>query len=440
MRLAPLPCSILVGLLLSGSANAQAPAEQPPNPEDLLGNLVIEAGATRSLPKIAVLPSLASDVEDVTLSAVVRRDLDLCGEFELLPSSAAPEGLFLADSPIDVKAWSGKGVEALVKVNGKHLGNGKAELRAEAILLGRGAVPAFEKRVTIDPADIRVESHRLADLIIGALTGQNGSFASHMTFSSGTGRNRSVYTIDADGNNAKLVTPADRVAIASAFGPNEDLFYTASRNHGEFAVYSTGRTEPWPQPIKGSVYSLAFSKDRAQVALSIGVGSTIQVFLGPDTATAKLASPVKMAIEPAFSPSGKLAFAGEGRWGQRIYVDNKPISPDGVFASAPTFCNNPNGVRVVFTAGSDKFADLVSTSERGGGLSRLTQNQGRNSAPACSPDGRLVAFFSTRTSGEGPGLYIMRLDGGRPKRISSLLGDTLRWDPLPPRQEPAVQR
>ena len=63
---------------------------------------------------------------------------------------------------------------------------------------------------------------------------------------------------------------------------------------------------------------------------------------------------------------------------------------------------------------------------------RLTQNQGRNGYPACSPDGRLVAFFSTRTSGEGPGLYVMRLDGGRPKRISTLVGDSLRWDPLPP--------
>jgi TolB protein len=79
-----------------------------------------------------------------------------------------------------------------------------------------------------------------------------------------------------------------------------------------------------------------------------------------------------------------------------------------------------------------KNTDLVASGETGGGLVRLTQNQGRNGYPACSPDGRLVAFFSTRTSGEGPGLYVMRVDGQRPKRISNLLGDSLRWDPLPP--------
>jgi TolB protein len=141
---------------------------------------------------------------------------------------------------------------------------------------------------------------------------------------------------------------------------------------------------------------------------------------------------VGLALHPTFTPSGKLAFSGEGKFGQRVYVDDKPITPEGIFASSPVFCNHPDGVRTVFAVGVGQNADLVSTGERGGGLSRLTQNQGRNSYPACSPDGRLIAFFSTRTSGQGPGLYIMRIDGMRPKRISTLLGDSLRWDALPP--------
>jgi hypothetical protein len=74
---------------------------------------------------------------------------------------------------------------------------------------------------------------------------------------------------------------------------------------------------------------------------------------------------------------------------------------------------------------------LVASDESGGRLVRLTQSRGRNNYPACSPDGRLVAFFSTRKSDEGPGLYIMRIDGRRPKRISTLVGDSLRWARLP---------
>jgi len=412
-------------------ASAQQPPPGAPDAEQLLGNIVVVAeGQGKPLPKVAVYPSLASDIEDVTLRSVVRRDLDLCGEFEVLPDDQKPDGLYLSDTPVDAKAWAGKGVEALVRVTGKKTGRDKAELRGQAYLVKKGPDPVFDKRFTIAASDVRVESHRLADQLIGALTGQNGGFASHMTFATGSGKQRRVYCIDADGNNAQPMSPLDRTAIAPAFGKNEELFYAASVNNDEYKIFSaTGG--PFPAPVKGSVYGIAFSKDRAQVAVSIGVGPTIKVFSGADLASIKPASDAGMAMHPVFTPSGKLAFSGAGKWGQRVFVDGKPITPDGLWASAPTFCNNPDGVRAVFAVGLGKATDLVATGEKGGGLARLTQNQGHNSYPACSPDGRLIAFFSTRKSNEGPGLYIMRVDGGRPKRVSTLLGDSLRWDPLP---------
>lgn len=420
-------------LSLVPRAAAQTPppaASAPPNPDDLLGNIVVIAGAGRPLPKIGILPSLSGDIEDVTLHSVVRRDLDLSGEFDLLADSAAPPGLYLADSPVDVKAWTGKGVEALVKVTGKKLDDHHAELRGQVFFLKRGDTPVLDKRFSVPASKIREESHRLSDLLLGALTGQNGGFASHMTFAKGSGSLRRVYTIDADGHDAKAVSPPEKSAIAPAFGKNSEVYYAAAAPQDIYQVYNAAGTLV-PVPFKGSVYSIGFSRDHAQVAISLGVGSTIKVFAGPDFASLRPASEVGMALHPAFTPSGKLAFAGEGKYSQRIFVDGKPVTPDGLIASSPVFCNHPDGVRLVFAAGVGKDTDLVSTSEKGGQLARLTQNQGRNGYPACSPDGRLIAFFSTRTSGEGPGLYMMRTDGGRPKRISPLLGDSLRWDALP---------
>ncbi|WP_437677670.1 tolB protein [Sorangium sp. So ce131] len=435
MRLARMTLGALAlaaAALAAPPAPAQAPAAAPPpNPDELLGHITVVAGASRPLPKIGVLPSLVSDPEDVTVHSVVRRDLELCGEFEVLPESAAPEGLYLSDSPVDVKAWSSKGVEAVVSVRGKKLGADKAELVGQAFLVNRGQAPVFDKKFIVPLRDVRFESHRVADQLIGALTGQNGGFASHMTFASGSGTLRRVYTIDADGHDARAVSPPEQTAIAPAFGKNEQLYYAASAKGDEYKIVTLGGN-PVTLPVKGSVYGIAFSKDRSQVALSIGVGSTIRLFSGPDFQNIKPASEVGMALHPAFTPTGKLAFSGEGKYGQRIYVGGKAISPDGLWASAPTFCNHPDGVKAVFAVGAGKNTDLVVSGETGGGLARLTQGQGRNGYPACSPDGRLVAFFSTRTSGEGPGLYIMRVDGQRPKRISNLLGDSLRWDPLPP--------
>ena len=422
---------LALGSVAPAGAQTPPPGAAPVDPNDLLGNIVVVAGAGRPLPKIAVLPSLASDMEDVTLRSVVRRDLDLSGEFELLPESAAPEGLYLPDTPVDVKAWSGKGVEAVVKVSGKKLDATRAELRGVVYFVKHGDAPVLDERFAVPVSRLREESHRLADRLIGALTGQNGGFASHMTFAAGSGGLRRVFTIDADGHDVKAISPADKSAIAPAYGKKGELYYAAAAPNGLYEIY-TGTGTHVPIPYQGSVYGIAFSRDHAQVAVSLGVGSTVKVFTGPDFASLKPASDIGMALRPTFTPSGKLAFAGEGKVGQRVYVDGQPITPDGLWASSPAFCNHPDGVRTVFAVGVGKDTDLVSTGEKGGPLVRLTQNQGRNGYPACSPDGRLVAFFSTRTSGEGPGLYIMRVDGGRPKRVSPLVGDSLRWDALPP--------
>lgn len=429
-------------ICLGGAAQAEAQdaqVSQAPEssqaPGDVLGNMVVMAGASQSLPKIAVAPSLSWEDEDVTLRSVVRRDLDLSGEFELLDDERAPQiawDAYQPNSPPHLEHWARTGVEAVVRLSGRPLEKGNAELFAQVFFVGQGDKAVFEQRITAKSSALRLSAHQLADRILGALTGHKGGFASQMTFASGMGKLRRVYTMDADGHEPTAISPAGGTAIAPAFGKNGELFYSMSTGGGEYRVFSS-LTGLVPLPFQASVYGIAFNKDRSQVALSIGLGPSIVVFQGPDFEHLSAASDIPMAIHPAFSPNGQLAFSGAGAGGktQRIYVNAKPISPDGYFANSPVFCNHPEGVRAIFSVGVGKDTDLVSTGEQGGALVRLTQNQGRNGYPACSPDGRLIAFFSTRTSGEGPGLYIMRTDGARPKRISTLLGDSLRWDPRP---------
>lgn len=423
----------LVALTAAGAAAQPAP-ESRPNPEDLLGNLVVVAGATRPLPKIAVVPSLDINMEDVTLRSVVRRDLDLCGEFELLSDEAAPKQATLSDGTVDVKAWAAKGAEALVKVSARALASGQVELRGLAYFTSHGDAPVFDKTYLVDAAVVREESHRLADALIGALTGQAGGFASQMAFVYGTAKQRRAFVIDSDGHDAHPVSRDDEVVLSPAFGPAHRIFYAASVDRDEYKIYTTGKI---PEPVEpnqgGSVYGLAFSPARDRVVVSVAVEDTIKLFAGPDFLHLTPASPVPLAMQPTFTPSGKIAYVGAGKWSQRVFVEGKAISPDGLSASSPTFCRHPDGVRAIFAVGVGKDTDLVATGELGGGLARLTQGQGRNNYPACSPDGRLVAFFSTRTSGQGPGLYVMRVDGGRPKRISTLLGDSLVWSRLPER-------
>ena len=305
------------------------------------------AGASRPLPKVGVVPSLSADPADVTIRSVVTRDLDLCGEFEVLPDRDAPEGLFLSDSAVDVKAWGDKGVEALVKVAATTAGD-RVSLSAQAFLVSKGSSPVYTKAVTVASKDVRAESHRLADLLIGALTGQNGGFASRMTFVSGTGQLRRAYVMDADGQGARAVSPEGELAIGSAFGKGEELYWISSADNDEYSVHTQAGMVSLP--VEGSVYGLAFSKDRDKVAVSIATEGGIKMFLGPDLDHLQRASEVSRALDPTFTPGQKLAFAGAGKAGQRIYVDGKAVTPDGLFASHPTFCDHPDGVKLIFAA------------------------------------------------------------------------------------------
>jgi TolB protein len=133
-----------------------------------------------------------------------------------------------------------------------------------------------------------------------------------------------------------------------------------------------------------------------------------------------------------FSPSGKLAWIGGGakHGSQRVYVEGKAVSPAGFGAASPAFCDTEDGIRLVYSVsvGGDR-RDLVMAGEQGGGTSRLTQGQGSNTYPACSPDGRLLAFYSTRK--QQPGLYMMSLKRFTTLQVSSQMGESLRWAALP---------
>jgi TolB protein len=281
-----------------------------------------------------------------------------------------------------------------------------------------------------------VTAHRITDALLGALTGRPGSFASELTFSGKWVNNRRIFRMDADGNGLLALTDAGDTAIAPSFGAPGHIWYTVSHNYAPFALmdFTQGASKPVALPFKTSVYSLAFNKDRSKLALAVSEDSKSSIYVGnPDGSDMKKVSTSELATRPAWSPSGKLAWVGGDpkQGSQRIWVDGKPVSPAGFTAASPTFCDTEDGVKLVYSvAVGGNHQDLIIAAEKGQNMARLTQNQGSNSYPACSPDGRLLAFFSNRN--KSPGIWLMSLKSWKAQQVSTQEGESLNWAALPP--------
>ena len=141
------------------------------------------------LPKLAVMPIVTTSDADTTLQLVVKKDLDLSGQFEVVDDDARPSGLYLHDSPVDVAAWRGKGINILVRVLANKLPSGKIELLGSAYLArSRRKIRSSSTASRPTPRDVRTSSHRMTDALLGALTGRPGGFASHMVYSGRVGK------------------------------------------------------------------------------------------------------------------------------------------------------------------------------------------------------------------------------------------------------------
>ena len=243
--------------------------------------------------------------------------------------------------------------------------------------------------------------------------------------------------MDADGHDLEPVSDKSVTSIGPTWGPHESLFFLESRNYAPFQLLSMAgkKTTTISLPFKTSVYSVAFNNDYTKMAIAVAADGGSAIYVGnPDGSGMTKVSTTELSTHPVFSPSGKLAWIGgssKKSSTQRVYVDGKPVSPSGFTAAAPVFCDTEDGIRLVYAVGvGNDHQDLVMSAEMGQGIARLTQGQGSNSYPACSPDGRMLAFFSTRSKTKG--LYMMSLKRWRTRKVIGQYGESLRWAALDP--------
>jgi len=403
----------------SGASSALPSASQP------TGGAVTQimvSGGNRSLFKIAVPPLAGEKDTSNTVVDVASRDFTLSSIFQVLDPKSFTANLGSEGTSIDPASWRNIGAEGVVKGTAAMRGN-TVHLDLRLFVVSRGAEAVLKKEYDVPPGGVRGAVHQFCNEVVKWFTGTAGSFGTRLVFSATTGRGqKGIFSVDSDGNSLSRLQTASNVSLAPAIGPG-GVYYAAGMPDGTYQLFKVGSSAP---AVKnpGLIFGVAFGGGK--MALVVSNSGQSDIFLGgPDGSGLTKATQGGLNTHPAIGPSGQLAYVSNQGGNPQIYVDGKRVSWRGTYNMAPVWCNDPEGARILFMGRDGATWDIFSVDPSGSpsSMKRLTQDQGSNTYPACSPDGRQVAFFSTRG-----GIYLSNTQGMNQQKISTANGESLRWE------------
>jgi TolB protein len=381
---------------------------------------VVVSGGARALFKIAVAPPAGDAATAGTVVETSSRDFTLSSLFQVLDPKSFTANLGKEGLSIDPASWRTIGAEGVVKGNTSMRGS-NVHLELRLYVVSRGAEAVLKKDYDVAPGAVRGAVHQFDNEVVKYFTGTPASFGSRLVFSATTGRGqKGIFGVDSDGQGLGRMQAVSNVALAPAIGPG-GVYYAGGLADGGYQLFKyPGNTQVMKQA--GLVFGVAFRGPKMAVVVSQAGQSDIWTG-GPDGSNLTKVTGGGLNTHPAFGPGGQLAYVSNAGGNPQVYVDGKRVSFRGTYNMAPVWCNDPEGVKILFMGRDGGTWDIFSIDPSGGNMKRLTQDQGSNTYPACSPDGRTVAFFSTRG-----GLYLSNTQGQNQQKIASVTGESLRWE------------
>ncbi|MFO0678734.1 MAG: hypothetical protein U0169_19535 [Polyangiaceae bacterium] len=383
---------------------------------------VMVTGGNRSLFKIAVPRIVGDAAVNNVVADTASHDFVLSSLFQVLDPKSFTANLDAEGFGIDPASWRNVGAEGVVKGTVAPKGTG-VHLDLRLFVVSRGAEAVLKKEFDVPQAGVRGAVHQFVNEVVGWFTGTPGTFGTRLVFSASTGAGqKGVFAIESDGNGLGRLSTVSNVSLAPAIGPG-GIFYSGGLPDGTYSLFKVGSSTP---AIKhpGLVFGSAFGGSK--VALVISQGGQSDIFVGnADGSDLRKVTNGGLNTHPAFGPGGKLAYVSNASGNPQIYVDGTRVSSRGTYNMAPVWCNDKENPKILFMGRDGSTWDIFSVDPNGnpGSVKRLTQDQGSNTYPACSPDGRSVAFFSTRG-----GLFTANLQGMNQQKIASVQGESLRWE------------
>ena len=432
--------------LLAAQDAAQNPSQQPQGPAPQQDEVVVVMKGDTNAPLHYAVPDfrpLSADPETAaaakTLGEVLWADLAYEREFDLIPRDTyrtIPAPQTPTDVPFD--RWRELGADGVVIGTVQRTGNTfhvemrLYDVRNRTVALGR----AYDNITLRNP---RAGAHAISDDIHESQRSLRGVARTKLTFVSdrqnerltGTVEKREskeVYVADYDGANQQRVTTNGRLNVAPSWSPDaRSIAYTSFMRikpqilvsniyQGTMDIVTDERSQSLLPVFSPDGTKICFASDRdGQFELYVmnRDGSNVR----------RLTNNPAAETTPTWSPTGtQIAFTSDRSGRAQIFVMDadgsnvRRITLNDSWADRATWSPAPFN-EIAYAGQTGPGFDIKLYDVATGQTKVLTDGLGTNESPSFSPNGRHIAFTSTR--GGKPQIYTIARDGKQLTRITS---------------------
>jgi TolB protein len=443
-----LKATVALAAFVTLGARAQQPPPAAPaapqQPSEISATITSEGGAP---PRLAI-PEFIALTRDAETQAIARTitqtlfdDLTFEREFALVPRdiySTIPVATTLTDVPFD--RWRELNADGLVIGTVQKVPTG---IRIEVRLFdmrSREPIPptAFGKEYIGSAANPRLYAHTMADEIHKSQRDLRGVARTKLTFNSdrdgdrvgGTIESRSVkeiYLTDYDGENQRRLTVQKSLNINSTWSPDaRSIAYTSYRRGVPNIFISNifqGTLEELTKERSSNNVLPAWSPDGTRLCFASTRDGNFEIYVvnRDGSNLRRLTNHPGSDVTCTWSPSGtQLAFTSDRTGTPQIYI----VGVDGLglqkltsepYADRPTWSPAPFN-EIAYTARTGPGNDIKVMSLSAREVRQITFGEGTNESPSWAPNGRHLAFTSTR-SGKTQ-IFTIARDGKNLKQIT----------------------